>query len=46
LKVVVIAFFVNEGIVHHEFVPGGTTVNAVYGVEGLSHLQGKLEENV
>jgi hypothetical protein len=33
-----ITFFNNEGIIHHEFGPGGTTVNPAYYAEVLSRL--------
>jgi hypothetical protein len=36
LKFIWITFFKSEGIIHHEFGPGGTTVNAAYCAEMLS----------
>jgi hypothetical protein len=38
------AFFNSRGIVCHEFVPGGTAMNAAYRVEVLSHLWDKVRK--
>ncbi|GBM18903.1 hypothetical protein AVEN_137273-1 [Araneus ventricosus] len=37
-KVMLIAFFDNEGVVHHEFVPAGQTVNGPFNVQALKRL--------
>lgn len=41
-KAMVIVFFDRHGIVHHEFVPTGTTVNAAFYVEVLKRLKQRV----
>lgn len=38
-KVMLIAFFDNEGVVHHEFVPAGQTVNGPFYVQVLKRVR-------
>jgi hypothetical protein len=38
IKIMLIVFFI-RGVIHHEFVPQGQTVNATFYVEVLKHLR-------
>jgi histone-lysine N-methyltransferase SETMAR len=42
IKVMLIVFFDCHGIVHHEFVPEGQTVNAAFYMEVLKHLTDRM----
>lgn len=42
VKTMLIAFFDIRGLVHHEFVPAGTTVNAAFYVEVLKRLKKRV----
>jgi hypothetical protein len=39
IKVILVTFFDDEGIVHREFVPTGTTVTAAFYMDVLMHLR-------
>ncbi|GBM62569.1 hypothetical protein AVEN_95548-1 [Araneus ventricosus] len=41
-KVIPIAFFDNEGVVHHEFVPAGQSVNGPFYVQVLKRLREEI----
>jgi len=42
LKVMLIVFFDNEGLVHWEFVPNGQTVNSSFYIEVLKRLRDSI----
>jgi hypothetical protein len=42
IKFMSVAFFDNEGIMHHEFVPGGTSVTAAFYKDDLTPLRGSI----
>ena len=44
VKVMLITFFDHQGMVHHEFVPQGQTVNQHFYKEGLTRLVNKIRQ--
>ena len=44
VKVMLITFFDHQGMVHHEFVPQGQTVNQHFYKEVLTHLVNKIHQ--
>ena len=45
VKVMLIAFFDHQGLIHHEFVPQGQTVNQHFYKEVLSHLIARIQRS-